>query len=518
MDISSLKITIKSYETQLQQVEAALEAGGVNDELSELRSNLIQVIELTNESLLDLTKAEALKGLETSSAAWQQEDDEYAAFQAALGEDLTSQDQSQSSTNDNTACISSANHDTPENDIPGEVSQLDDIIGTCVRAPFSHSWGGYQYHDAAIVGLDADNEQVRVMYCYPTHMSMKICPFFMRGSCRYPETDCTLSHGHLIHIDDLREYQIPDDRELIIGDECLAKYPDDGLWYKATVVDTHGDNFLQVLYSGYEDTTQAVERRDVIPLDIQSESSDEEEYSVGKQARSSLAEEEDLPSYLWKPTDGERLADWELHTRGIGSKLMAAMGYKAGEGLGRVSQGRIEPVPILKLPPGKSLDRIMELKERTGNRNMFNVLKKKRDKLKTVSRPKKEGSMFEYLNKSLGHGKKVDLTEYRKQRKRGSKTEYPSVISSQDLKSKSDKNLNIQVMKTEEEVGKVEREILSIKQRLEANLTRRDAGGIKHLKEKLNRAELYLETLRHSHKELHRHQGKRENKKKLMVF
>jgi len=31
---------------------------------------------------------------------------------------------------------------------------------------------------------------------------------------------------------------------------------------------------------------------------------------------------------------------------------MALMGYKPGEGLGKDSQGRVEPVPILKLPPG----------------------------------------------------------------------------------------------------------------------------------------------------------------------
>ena len=33
-------------------------------------------------------------------------------------------------------------------------------LGTCVQAPHSHSWGGYQYHNAAIIGLDTDNEQV----------------------------------------------------------------------------------------------------------------------------------------------------------------------------------------------------------------------------------------------------------------------------------------------------------------------------------------------------------------------
>ena len=73
-------------------------------------------------------------------------------------------------------------------------------------------------------------------------------------------------------------------------------------------------------------------------------------------------------------------------------------------------------------------------------------------------------------------------------------------------------------MKTDEEVSRVEAEILSIRRRLEANVSRKDAGGISHLRDKLAKAERYLGTLQRSKGELARHQGQRESRKKLTIF
>lgn len=73
-------------------------------------------------------------------------------------------------------------------------------------------------------------------------------------------------------------------------------------------------------------------------------------------------------------------------------------------------------------------------------------------------------------------------------------------------------------MKTEEEITRVQGEIISIKQRLEVNVSRRDTGGVNHLTDKLHKAEQYLRTLRQSAAELNRHKGQRDSKKKLMVF
>ena len=63
------------------------------------------------------------------------------------------------------------------------------------------------------------------------------------------------------------------------------------------------------------------------------------------------------PVELWAgPGEGAgRMGGWEVHTRGVGSRLMLAMGWQVGQGLGREGQGRVEPVPAWFYPPGRGL-------------------------------------------------------------------------------------------------------------------------------------------------------------------
>lgn len=187
MDESSLAQAIETYNSQLQQVEAALNCGLDSSEqadLLKLKEDLVQLIELTESSLVSVKKSHLLASLEGLPAhqfapAETQEqpkgagfDDEFAAFYSELAE---------------SDAEVTTKHEPDEEECENEE---EDISGTKVRAPYYTSWGTLEYHNAMVVCSeepDGEESRVRVLYLYPTHKSIKPCPYFLEGKCRFME-------------------------------------------------------------------------------------------------------------------------------------------------------------------------------------------------------------------------------------------------------------------------------------------------------------------------------------------
>ncbi|XP_006743804.1 zinc finger CCCH-type with G patch domain-containing protein-like [Leptonychotes weddellii] len=191
MDEESLQTALQTYDAQLQQVELALGAGLDPSELADLRQlqgNLKELIELTEASLVSVRKSKVLAALDGEHPA--QDDAEYLAFQKAIAEGV--EVPVAPGTELETVPEREAK---PEPSGPGQEEEEgedeeEEWSGRKVNAPYYSSWGTLEYHNAMIVGTEeADDGSmgVRVLYLYPTHKSLKPCPFFLEGKCRFQE-------------------------------------------------------------------------------------------------------------------------------------------------------------------------------------------------------------------------------------------------------------------------------------------------------------------------------------------
>ncbi|BFZ20383.1 hypothetical protein BsWGS_23422 [Bradybaena similaris] len=546
--------SLELYKSQVSQVEQAIQAAGESPDLIQLRNDLQELISLTEEHLLELKKARLLKSLagpdgddddgdDQPGASDDQQttsgDDEYAVFQAALSVDLkTPASRISLPSSSNCASRNDNNNDSSEDDDSNEGQQASaeysQLIGTKCRAPFSHDYGGLHYGNAMIWSVDPPAEsddkatyKIRVVFINPTHPSMIPCKYFLDGNCRFSDEECRRSHGHPVLVTELKPFEEPDHSKIIEGCRCLAKNTDD-VWHPATVIDVCDDHLVNVRFDSHQqECTVQVEH--IVPLDDESDddssSSDDENGPSGLSKGSDVDDSDSgLPVYLWKPAQTtDKLGAWEIHTKGIGSKLMAKMGYITGQGLGPQGDGRAEPVPIMLLPQGKSLDKIMQLKEMSGNLDMFNAMKKleKRQKVlekkeaeKTMQREiKQNAGVFGFINRKLGEEK-----EQAEQCTRPNRDANSVLHSSErELTQRSDKEVNVQIFKTAEEIKKVERNLDHLKQQLVRNESR-DRKMADSVRQKITEQEAYLRQLKASSQTLETHKERRSAHKKLTIF
>ncbi|KAI5101851.1 zinc finger CCCH-type with G patch domain-containing protein, partial [Silurus meridionalis] len=509
MDESSLEQAIESYSAQLQQVEAALACGLSSSDqadLLKLKEDLVQLIELTESSLVSVKKSQLLASLEDSTALLatpdktqerpKELDDEFAAFYSEISE----------------SAPEAAQDPIPDED---ENENEEDISGTKVRAPYYSSWGTLEYHNAMVVCSeepDGEDARVRVLFIHPTHKSMKPCSFFLEGKCRFMD-GCRYSHGEVVRTSELRDFLEADLTNMQQGSSCLAKH-EDGIWYPAKITEIEG-GFYTVKFDSLLLKEAVLEADCLIPplrLEENSTSSSDSEddleqcdavYAKGLIFGSGTEEEA-------VTVNTAEFCGWEAHTRGIGSKLLLKMGYELGKGLGKTLSGRVEPVQAVVLPKGRSLDQCAELTLRKTRaaiaKNNPADSRKRRTKRKRTSTSTKS-DVFDFLNSKLGESS------------RSSPAPSCSVSGVEAYRGgKSTKrSLNVQLFQAMERISQVEREI----QRITDSLNRRngrDAAVISHLEEKLSALRDVLQQLKAQEQTIQRAQTKADTHKKMTEF
>lgn len=100
------------------------------------------------------------------------------------------------------------------------------------------------------------------MFTHPTLKEMLPCPYFLNGDCKYDSEKCQYSHGKIVPLINIRDYDKPDYSAIQNGDCVLVKQKDQ-LWSKATVTDIENDTFT-ITIDGK--THSIVNFEDVVPI------------------------------------------------------------------------------------------------------------------------------------------------------------------------------------------------------------------------------------------------------------
>ncbi|XP_073436915.1 zinc finger CCCH-type with G patch domain-containing protein isoform X2 [Dendrobates tinctorius] len=500
MDEESLVSAVQTYRAQLEQVTLTLH-GDVDPaqkaDLLQLQGDLQQLIELTESSLLSVQKSNLLAALgEPPAPPSSSQDDEYEAFKEAIGE-LSNESEPLESTDPNSE---------------EEEGEEDEVSGMKVKAPYYSSWGTLEYHNAMVVGsehMENGGAGVRVLYLYPTHKAMKPCPYFLDGKCRFNE-NCRFSHGQVVAVSELQVFEEPDLSNLRIDTPCLAKH-EDGIWYPARITDID-DNFYTVKFDSLLLKDAVLEADAIIPPLRESDSSSSDEDDLDGVDDSGYAKVlMDSEEVGVTPCSSE-FAGWEAHTRGIGSKLMARMGYEIGKGLGKNSEGRVEPVQAVVLPKGKSLDQCLEFQQRKqkGGRPVQKAKKKRQPKPPRAGQSgNTRRNIFDFLNEKLEHNSSLKQTSETGIERKGKEV----YNASKDSK----RALNIALSQTTEKIQQKQREIGRMAEALARNVGRDSVVSVQ-LESRLSNARSELADLQQQERSLQREQKKADTHKKMTQF
>ncbi|MCO5569251.1 hypothetical protein L7F22_022962 [Adiantum nelumboides] len=210
-----------------------------------------------------------------------------------------------------------------------------------------------------------------------------MCKFYMQQRCRFGES-CRMSHGMLVRPDALKRFDLLKWLQPCVGSAVLActSLNGEGLWRPAeleswdeslqcgTVVFVHDGSRLEVgmenlsLSEYAQDSDESISSEEEEELDELEDDNDYSFLGLGVLGAAESGPQQDTRIF----------ANWEKHTRGVASKMMANMGYREGMGLGKIGQGIVLPLEVRVLPKYQSLDFISK------GDNVYQVKDKKKKK------------------------------------------------------------------------------------------------------------------------------------------
>ncbi|XP_075477844.1 zinc finger CCCH domain-containing protein 18 [Primulina tabacum] len=437
-----LEFQLNEQKASLYAVADALSSDPSNAELLSVHSELVQAIKDAEEGLFQLKRARLLR------------EADYALQGSLYHDDV------------NVEPITTGVEAEP-------LADHSYSIGSKCR--FRHTDG--RWYDGLVVGLEG-SEHAKITFLTPTSESMLMCKFFLQQRCRFG-SDCRLSHGVDVPVSSLKKF-IPTIWEQLVAGSSIWALSDSkaGIWRAAEL--QSWDATLKMGDVVFRDNgTSAKLGPESITLSEYSHVSDVEESDSSSDQSDSSDYEQDAAQGLGflegtiskggVQTETLIFAEWENHTRGIASKMMANMGYREGMGLGTSGQGMLKPISARVLPLKQSLDHALkslqnqEHNETRGKKRSRGGKRKRVKKLaaaiKAAEEEEESKDIFSLINTQLAmHGKTVKGETSKKQQKKADgdakKEDRRALVAFDD----EIKNLRLQVEKLEEMMNRNRKE------------------------------------------------------------
>lgn len=450
--VEEAEVNLGTYTSQLSAVESALTLSPSDPELSSLKNDLTEIISITEAELLNLKKNQLLASLE---------DDE-------------------------------------KSDTDSGTEEVDSFVGMKCSIRYQSTWGTIQQQNCIILSVDMSDDAettLRVLFLTPSSRSMLPCQQYLNSKCTFD--NCRYSHGHVVKVSDLCEYQEPCFESFTRGKRCLCKN-DDELWVPGTVTSVSSDRvFAKVDGSGVELT---LTYDDVFPLSATADNDSDSDVEI-----TDPSSVRTLTGHLPKVKASQSVGfgSWEEHTNSFGSKMLFKMGYRAGKGLGPRGEGILEPIEADVIPAGISLDSVRELRQKRLIRTVYKlncILKKRVDHKIQSSTQKlqKSSSMFTMIDQMM----KSKAAKPAQKRKPISKV--------------SEKTVRVKSVNIGSDIIKCKKRLADLKKSLGRN--RNDRSHCSRVQAQVDSENKKLESLLSKQRSVESELSLRNDKKKLKIF
>ncbi|CAG8539958.1 7219_t:CDS:2 [Acaulospora morrowiae] len=264
-------------------------------------------------------------------------------------------------------------------------------VGEKCCIPFTHPENQKVYFLPGLIqNIDFEVKTCNVLILTPITPSTRVCVKYLSNQCTgiCPHER---SHGEEISSELVVPYEILHVGQMDaykVGRNFWAKYEDE-VWYLAKLIGLESKGLgFRVTYNGYENENPhgvVVGPDEIIPVQSlddeggkdgifsEENETDESDYSNDESDSfsddfvsseiSTLESDTGFGRFSFTPFDNrdkgnDNFAEWEKHTTGVASRMMAKMGYKMGEGLGKNGEGIVNPIEVKLFSRGVSLDYI----------------------------------------------------------------------------------------------------------------------------------------------------------------